>query len=426
MIKWDMILPEEKTAKNVFLEIFNQHWDEFKSLYPNYSEKRFDEVIQSIVKCGDPEFGFKQYQCFNCGKDSRIVSFSCKSPLCLTCGRTRGEKYSSKIKSRLHPDVKYRHVSLTIPEQFRWIFYRNRKETKYFNRFFQAGWECIQDFIAEALKMKVECGCLMVIHTVGRNCQYNPHLHVLIMAGGIDPETSSWVSLENFDYDIIHQSWKKTLLKMFKEIDVSDEYEELIEFVDKKYSKGFVANIKAGYLPKNARHLIRYISKYLCRPQMSIRRIKNYCKEKKSVEIEYRSHKSKKVEREKMSVIDFIGRMVQQIMPKGFQNIRYFGLQASKNQERLNYLVSKSVGNLNLPTNKEDRICRREKPPVYRDLIKIWWNKDPFRCSSCDSQMELSRIWIPGKGFVFSIFRRLFGEDLGPPGNLPDFCYQHG
>ncbi len=87
-----MILPAEKSAKNIFLEIFNNHWNEFKSLYPNYDLDYYDDVIMSIMKCGDYEFGFKQYFCIKCGQDSEIVSFSCMSLFCLTCGRMRGEK----------------------------------------------------------------------------------------------------------------------------------------------------------------------------------------------------------------------------------------------------------------------------------------------------------------------------------------------
>ena len=419
-----MILPAEKSAKNIFLEIFNNHWNEFKSLYPNYDLDYYDDVIMSIMKCSDYEYGFKQYFCLKCGQDSKIVSFSCKSPLCLTCGRTRGEKYSHKIRSILHPEVKYRHVVLTIPEQFRWIFYRNRKDFKLFNKFFKAGWKCVQDFVSEALGRSVDCGCLMVIHTVGRNCKYNPHIHVLIMAGGVDNHSSRWVPLEKFDYKILHQSWKKLLLEMFGEFDETNEHVELIKAVDEKYKKSFVGRIESGYLLKNARQLIRYISKYLCRPQMSIRRIKNYDRERQSVEIEYRSHRSKKVEKEKIDVLEFIGRMVQQIMPKGFQNIRYFGLQARKNQERLNFVISRAVGSLNLPENKEERVVQKAKPLKYRDLIKIWWRKDPLSCRSCNCQMELARIWRPLKGFVFSVFKRLFGIDVGPPGNLPKFCFQ--
>ncbi|MBF0443243.1 MAG: transposase [Oligoflexales bacterium] len=44
-------------------------------------------------------------------------------------------------------------------------------------------------------------------------------------------------------------------------------------------------------------------------------------------------------ETEKMGALKFLGRQVQQILPKGFKRIRYFGLQASKDADRLKYLV---------------------------------------------------------------------------------------
>ena len=74
-----------------------------------------------------------------------------------------------------------------------------------------------------------------------------------------------------------------------------------------------------------------------------------------------------------------------------------------------------------------DLIIEKVKEPVatakksYQSLVEIWWDYDPLRCTNCGGQMELVRIWKPNKGFVFDIFRNLFGNDIGPPGNLPAF-----
>ena len=133
---------------------------------------------------------------------------------------------------------------------------------------------------------------------------------------------------------------------------------------------------------------------------------------------------TKKMEKVKLSALQFIGRLVQQILPKGSQRIRYYGLQATKNSARLKYFVSKSVGTLYLPDKQEEKSEKENVVPKnkagYRELVRLWWDNDSFRCPNCGGIMELVRIWDPVKGFVFSLFKNLFGKDIGPPGDLPE------
>ena len=183
-----------------------------------------------------------------------------------------------------------------------------------------------------------------------------------------------------------------------------------------------MARIEKAALPKNSEHLLKYISKYLCKPHISLKRIKNYDPVKERVSFEYSSHKSKKREVETTDVMNFIGRLVQQILPKRFQRVRYFGLQANKNWERLKYIVSKAVNGLYLPEGDKEERSKKSDALKYKDLVMLWWRKNPFECRYCGGNMELVRIWKPGKGFIYSLFKQLFGEDIWPLGLLPEFC----
>ena len=211
---------------------------------------------------------------------------------------------------------------------------------------------------------------------------------------------------------------------MFREWDGAGYFGSEFCELEKKYDKGFVATIQSGTVPMNSRNLVKYISKYLCRPHISLKRIRKYDDLTGEVEYEYSSHRTKKKEVERVGILTFMGRLLQQILPKGFQRIRYYGLQATKNQERLKFVVAKSIGNFFLAVREKDSSDKVKKNLYYRDLVAIWWRKDPFQCSSCGGTMELARIWKPVKGFVFSVFRDMFGKDIGPPGKLPEFCFQ--
>ena len=125
--------------------------------------------------------------CMHCGKDSKVVAHSCKSKFCLRCGRVDGENFAQSIAARLYEDVDYRHVVLTIPAQFRSIFYKNRFERDLYGAFMIMGWQFVQRFMLKVAGVALECGCFIVLHTVGRKSDYKPHLHIMLMSGGINP-----------------------------------------------------------------------------------------------------------------------------------------------------------------------------------------------------------------------------------------------
>lgn len=277
-----MIAFPNHIRNNRLLQIIYDNWQEFKKIYPAYDDEYYEEVVMSVLRCSNPRFGFRQYMCLHCGEGSKVVAFSCKSRFCLRCGRVSGEKFSLKIKERLHPDIAYRHLILTTPEQLRLVFYQSRMDPRLFRLFFEYAWKCVQDTVSEALGFEIECGCLSVLHLVGRSGEYKPHIHILMMAGGINPKTGRWHELNKFSYKILHMAWQRRLLEMIEAWDESGSYKE---------------------------------------------------------------------------------------------------------------------------------------------LVRLWWDKDPFCCPKCGEVMELVRIWNPFKCFVYSLFKHLFGKDIGPPGDLPDILF---
>ncbi|WP_394699560.1 transposase [uncultured Desulfobacter sp.] len=96
----------------------------------------------------------------------------------------------------------------------------------------------------------------------------------------------------------------------------------------KTYPKGLVANVSKGRVPEACRGLAGYLAKYVASPPIAARRIVNY--DGQTVGYWYKDHKTKSKKFEKVHVYTFIGRMVQHIMPKGFQRIRYYGLEATR------------------------------------------------------------------------------------------------
>ena len=94
---------EEVKGWNVFKQIFADHWEGFKNRYPRYREGYYEEQVERMLSCGNPEeMGYIGYLCMSCGQGSRVVSMSCKSSMCLRCGKVYVDEWVSQVSKMLH------------------------------------------------------------------------------------------------------------------------------------------------------------------------------------------------------------------------------------------------------------------------------------------------------------------------------------
>ena len=114
--------------QNIFRQIFEDHWDEFKECYRWYNTEYYEEVVQKMLGCGKEEGGYSEYLCLYCGKDLRRVCFTCKSCFCLSCSKVYTDNFGLQVSRVLQPGLKYRHTILTVPEDGRIHFYRDRQK----------------------------------------------------------------------------------------------------------------------------------------------------------------------------------------------------------------------------------------------------------------------------------------------------------
>ena len=245
----------EGIDKNTFKQIFHDHWDTFRKLRPPFDSPDYNETIKKMLDCGDPEkMGFVQYRCCYCGQTRRIA-FTCKSCFCLSCAKVYTDRWAEFIPKGLLPGVTYRHVILTIPEFLRVWFFRN---PELLSPFMRAGHACIKDILQTCTGVKkLDIGNIVVLQTAGRSRHYNPHLHILMTAGGLDKKgnPTRWKSVSYIPYDMMHRKWQYHLLKMLRQnvSDLSDKSDPNIEKdIDRAwtdYPNGFVAFLQEGEVP---------------------------------------------------------------------------------------------------------------------------------------------------------------------------------
>jgi hypothetical protein len=387
--------------RNVFKKIFQDNWEAFKIKNSKYATDYYEDIVTRMINCGDPEkMGFLEYQCTACGQCSRKVSMSCKSTMCLSCGKVYVDNWVSQVSKVLHEGVIYRHIVLTVPEIFRITFYNNAQEL--LGKLMKIGATCLDDYYSEILRKEVRGGYIIVLQTHGRNGQYNVHLHIIATSGGLNKATGKWEHIKYMPYPLFHKKWQWYLLEMLRREVDTERMEKMVDYCYKKYPEGFVANIQKGTVPSGYQSLAKYVAKYVVSPPISVKRINEY--DGKEVTYQYKSHKTDRIEKETVSVEIFIGRMIQHVMPKGFKRIRYYGVQATKSYEKIKNVIKAAT----------DQIIEKIKdciqiiiPQNYRERYAQSRGVDPIKCPCCGEEMELWKIWNPKYGVIYSLMNEL-------------------
>jgi hypothetical protein len=168
------------------------------------------------------------------------------------------------------------------------------------------------------------------------------------------------------------------------------ESERLGDVCYRRYRNGFGTNVQKGDVPSRYQSLATYLAKYVVSPPISLRRIDRY--EGHSVTYHDRSHKSERVERERVDVDTFIGRMVQHTFPKGFQRVRYYGVQATKTFAKLKGLIQEAWAKVQGIVQEAIKISA---PMTYRERYQQRTGRDPLRCPHCKAERGIWKIGHP-------------------------------
>jgi len=381
-------------AWNLFKQIFAEHWDGFKHIYPRYNTHYYDSLVDKMLRCGDPEqIGSIEYRCLQCGQGKHVVAMSCKSSLCLRCAKVSVDHWVSQVSQMLHEGVIYRHIVLTVPAILRQTFYQQSQAL--LSPFMRCGVTCLDDVLSRVSGTSLKGGYIVVIQTHGRNGQYNPHLHVIATSGGWDAEARQWRHLDYVPYPLWRKKWQWHLLTMLRQTVKTPEMRRLVETCYTRYREGFVTNVQKGEVPARYQSLATYLAKYVVSPPISLRRIDRY--DGHQVTYHYRSHKSEQVERETVEVYTFIGRMIQHVFPKGFQRIRYYGVQATKTFATIKHMIQEALAKVRGLVKGAIKIIA---PMTYRQRYQQSTGRDPLRCPHCQREMGVWRIWHPNSGVI--------------------------
>jgi hypothetical protein len=280
--------------------------------------------FDQMIKCGTPALGA---EVFSSQTEEKFVFHTCKVRPCPRCGHRATIQWQREQWCAL-PNIPYVSIVLTMPDVLWPIFRQNRHLLHDLPRL---GADVIQQWAR--IKGGVRAAIMVIPHTFGGRLNFNPHLHILVSAGGLQESNSQWVNTLAFDSakdkrKLMHM-WRFAVISYLRTaleagVLTSDlTPENLRTRLKKQYERWWSIDID-NFTSKE--HFLRYAGRYVRRPPIAQHRIVKIMKE----EIRFWVKDKKKKRRVEISLTpgEFVSRLAEHVLDRYRHSVRYFGLLA--------------------------------------------------------------------------------------------------
>ena len=361
-------------------DIFLDHWNGFLNKFPtlNIREIVFYN-IKRMIKCKTLDLGFDVFKCPNCNKE-KFCFHTCKSRICSSCGNKYNNERQTFIFSKLFK-FKHRHIVWTIPEELRKYF---REDRKRLSLLFKASQIVIESWFHDKYKKKnITPAFISILHTYGRSLIWNPHIHMILLEGGMNKD--GFIAVNFFAYSAFRKRFMKVLLDLLEKEINTTEFRQLKRQLYRKLKDGFYVFSPPSKF-KTIDGLIKYVTRYVSRPVMAESRILDY--DRTYVTFWYQRHTDNKIVIEKIHAYEFISRIIIHTPEKNQKYIRYYGCYNESTK-----LITPKMKEIFRIHNKKSIELKRAINK-WRLNIQISFNIDPLKCPNCDTIMVYTEsVW---------------------------------
>jgi hypothetical protein len=370
-------------------DIFNQFYEQYKLQYTPSAQQA--KAAEDIMNCRTSSLGGHVYECGEC-KHQEVRYNSCRNRHCPLCqGVTKAVWVDKRSQDIL--DAPYFHVIFTMPKELHQLIYQN-KELLY-SLMYKSVAETIAELCMDEKYLGAEVGFFSMLHTWGRDLHYHPHIHTVLLAGGLT-KYDKWKNTSKDFFIPVKVLSKKFrgkflyYLKSYYEHGKLKFYGDAIDYssktsfeslLSKCYSQSWYSYTQKTFSGPLA--VIKYIGRYTHKIAISNSRIISM--DEHTVTIEVKDYKDgNKIKTCSMSGVEFIRRFLMHVLPKRFVKVRYYGILSNRSRKTKLKLCKKLTAS-------------QTYKPKYEGLSKIeivslLLGRDVTTCPACEKgKMECVR-----------------------------------
>lgn len=282
--------------------------------------------FSKVIACGTLALGAEIY---SSETERLLVPHTCRSRACPSCGYRATAMWQVELEAML-PDVLYVGINFTIPGELRPLFQQNRH---LLNDLPAVGASAIQRWV----RSKYGASVLLIVvpQTFGGMLNFNPHLHMLVSAGGFLESESRWTTRIYFNKNELMQVWRLALssylwliikAKAVKSGLSSGSLEKLLQV---QYRREWIVYLSPCM---SKTRFLRYAGRYIRRPPIPLSHILEITDS--SVRFLAKDTRAKCMVELMWPKEMFIEALAEHVPDRYRHTMRYFGLLAPRSKRR--------------------------------------------------------------------------------------------
>jgi Putative transposase. len=319
-------------------DIFQRFYPEYKGQYtPSAQQAR---AAEDIMDCRTEALGGHVYECGECGY--RLIQYnSCRNRHCPQCQGVAKAVWIDK-RSRDILNAPYFHVVFTMPTLLQPLIYQNQELL--YSLMYKAVAETISELSWDKKHLGAQVGFFSLLHTWGQDLHYHPHIHTVVLAGGLT-KLNQWRSTSKkffipvrklskkfrgkFLY-YLKQYYRQNLLKFYADAEKYRESKDFRTLIGHCYKECWYSYTQRTFSGPLA--VIKYLGRYTNRIAISNTRIVSMDESTVTIAIkDYKDGNQSKLLT--LKGVEFIRRFLMHVLPKGFIKVRHYGLLANRNKK---------------------------------------------------------------------------------------------
>jgi hypothetical protein len=262
---------------------------------------------------------------------------------------------------------------------------------------FRCSAQTIEDLSLDRKYLGARPGFISVLHTWGSEMNYHPHVHMILLGGGLD-HSDNWKSADrNFfiPVKVLSKVFRGKYLAALKELRSSKVLEyhgssakyinSLVfqDLIDECYGIDWNLYIKETF--NGANSVIQYLGKYTHRIAISNHRLLSIDSDKVTYYVKDYRNKGK-WKPFSVTGAEFIRRFLMHVPPKRFVRIRHYGIIATR-------CKSVKMAHCRIILKQEQRKAQLKGLPVL-EILKLLWDIDICTCEKCGGSMRSVNTYI--------------------------------
>ena len=319
--------------------------DALRRFYPAYRELYEPSLQQvkaalNIIRCRTNALGGHIQKCDKC--DHLVVHYnSCRDRHCPMCQGLTNAVWVDK-RSRDILNAPYFHVVFTMPQELHALIYQNHRLL--YSLFYRAVAETLQELSWDEKYLGAQAGFLSLLHTWGQDLHYHPHIHTVLLAGGLTKLNQWRSSSKKFFIPVkvlskkfrgkylyyLKQHYHQDLLKFYGDAEKYSDPKSFQELIDRCYAKDWYTYTKRTFSGPLA--VLKYLGNYTRRIAISNSRVVSVNEDTVTISIKDYKEAGKRKETS-LDGAEFIRRFLMHVLPKGFVKIRHYGILANRNKK---------------------------------------------------------------------------------------------